>query len=128
MKTRLILLLMVSLLFGTSNLSAQSIAYKLATLEKGGYVSEDDKLVKRFDNLLTQLDKKYKLNEQQIGDMTYKLKELLKEKGIDCSMIKVMEGANKVKIKTYAEYLGYYLTLREKGYNHDDTIESLKLL
>lgn len=128
MKTKLILLLMASLLFGTSNLSAQSIAYKLATLEKGGYVSEDDKLVKRFDNLLTQLDKKYKVNEQQIGDMTYKLKELLKEKGIEGNMIKIMEGANQVKIKTYAEYLGYYLTLREKGYNHDDTIESLKLL
>jgi len=106
----------------------KSIAYKLAVLEKGGYVSEDDQIVKRFDNLLQQLDNKYDVNKQQIGDMTYKLKEVAGNRGINVSMIKAMEGATQVGNLTYAEYLGSYLTLIEKGYTHDNTIESLKLL
>ena len=106
----------------------KSIAYKLAVLEKGGYVSEDDQMVKRFDNLIQQLDNKYDVNKQQIGDMTYKLKEVAGNRGINVSMIKVMEGATQVGNLTYAEYLGSYLTLREKGYTHDNTIKSLKLL
>lgn len=105
-----------------------SIAYKLAVLEKGGYVSEDDNLVKRFDNLLQQLDNKYNVSKQQIADMTYKLKEVAGNRGITVSMIKAMEGATQVGNLTYAEYLGNYLTLREKGYSHDNTIKSLKLL
>ena len=106
----------------------KSIAYKLAVLEKGGYVSENDNLVKRFDNLIQQLDNKYNVNKQQIGDMTYKLKEVAGNRGITVSMIKAMEGATQVGNLTYAEYLGNYLTLREKGYLHDNTIESIKLL
>ena len=106
----------------------KSIAYKLAVLEKGGYVSEDDQIVKRFDNLLQQLDNKYDVNKQQIFDMTYKLKEVAKERGLKVSMIKVMEGATQVNNLTYPEYLGSYLTLIEKGYNHDDAINSIKLL
>ena len=68
------------------------------------------------------------MNKQQIGDMTYKLKEVAGNRGITVSMIKAMEGATQVGNLTYAEYLGNYLTLREKGYLHDNTIESIKLL
>ena len=105
-----------------------SIAYKLAVMEKGGYVSEDDQIVKRFDNLLQQITNKYNVSKQQIGDMTYKLKEVAEDRGINVSMIKTMEGATQIGNLTYTEYLGNYLTLREKGYTHDDAIESLKLL
>jgi len=106
-----------------------SLAYKLATLEKDTYVTENDPIVKRFNNLLEQIDKKYDdVNKQQIGDMTNKLKEVAKERGLKVSMIKVMEGATQVYNLTYSEYLGSYLTLIEKGYNHDDAINSIKLL
>jgi hypothetical protein len=108
--------------------SEQSIAYKLAVLEKDDYVSEDDQIVVIFDDLLQQLDNKYNVTKQEIGDMTYKLKEITGNEGINVSMIKVMEGALQVVNLTYAEYLGNYLTLREQGYTHNNTIESLKLL
>ena len=125
MNKRLNFLLMVGLIFSVTNLPAQSLANKLATLEKGTYVAEDDKLVKRFDNLLDQVDKEYDVNKQQISNMTYKLKELLNEKGVVVSMVKVMEGAVQTKVKEYATYLGYYLTLKEKGYDHNTIIESI---
>lgn len=105
-----------------------TIAYKLATLESGGYVSDSDQIVKRFDNLIQQIEIKYILDKQQIGDMTYKLKEVAANRGITVSMIKVMEGATQVNNITYAEYLGQYLTLIEKGYTHEKTLLTIKLL
>jgi len=112
---------------------AQSIAYKLAVLEKGGYVSEDNLLVKRFDSLLGQLDDKYVENKQQLGDMTYKAKELLEKSGIKESMIKMMEGMNLLfnqvlENQKYAEYISAYITMREQGQTHDDAIKGLQAL
>jgi hypothetical protein len=133
-KLKVILLFSLSiLLFGISNISAQSIAYKLATLEKDGYVSENDLMVKRFDNLLGQLDNKYVENEQQLGDMTYKAKQLLEERGIKESMIKMMEGMNllfnqKLENQKYAEYISSYIVLRTKGQNHDEAVKGLQEL
>ena len=127
MGTKIIALLTFSLFLMSSNLNAQSIAYKLAVLEKGGYVSENDASVKRFENLLSQLDSKYQLGKQKIADMTYKIKEVSNDRGLKVSLIKVMEGASQIDSKNYAEYLGMYLTLLEKGYKHDEILDSIKL-
>lgn len=110
---------------------AQSLAYKLATIQDGGYVSEDDLIVKRFDNLLDQLSDKYVENRQQIGDMTVKAKQILEGKGIAPNMVKMMEGMNLIISdgmgnQKYSEYLSPYIVLREKGQSHDAAIEGLK--
>ena len=128
MKKRVIILSMIYLLLGSSTMMAQSLAYRLATLEKGGYVNEDDILVKRFDNLVNQLDKQLDNKKELIGDMTYKLKDELRKRVVKASMVKIMEGAIKSKTMDYAKYCGYYLTLREKGYDHDTTIDSIILV
>lgn len=102
-------------------------------MEKDGYVSEDNLIVKRFDNLLGQLDNKYVENEQQLGDMTYKAKQLLEERGIKESMIKMMEGMNllfnqKLENQKYAEYISSYIVSRTKGQNHDEAVKGLQEL
>lgn len=110
---------------------AQSLAYKLGTIEKG-YVSKDDLIVKRFDNLLDQLSDKYVEDRQQVSDMTVKAKQILEDKGIDQSMIDIMEGMNLIFSgdiggnQKYAEYVAAYITLREKGQSHDKAIRGLK--
>lgn len=124
----ILILLIVSLTVGFHTNIQESIAYKLAVLEAGTYVEEDSQLVRRFDNLLRLIDNRYSVSQQQIGDMTYKLKEVAEERGLKVSMVKVMEGATQIRRLTYPEYLGNYLTLKERGYAHEDILESLKLL
>ncbi|HEY5590949.1 MAG TPA: hypothetical protein VIK55_08010 [Paludibacter sp.] len=128
MKTKLLFVLMISFLLGASSLSSQSNAYKLAVLEKGGYVSEDDLLVKRFNYLLIQVNNQYEESQQQICDMTYKMKEMALGSGIKLSMEKAMEGAMQVRGKSYTNYCARYITLMQKGYKHDEIISTLKLL
>ena len=119
---------MFSFILGILSLSAQTMAYKLAALEKGGYVSENDVLVKRFNYLLGQVVSQYEENQQQICDMTYKIKEMAAESGLKLSMEKAMEGAIQVRGKSYTTYCARYITLFQKGYKHDEIISSLKLL
>jgi len=133
-KTKVVFLFSILIFLANSfNLHAQSIGYKMAVVEKNGYVSENDLLVKRFDNLLQQLDKKYIDDKQQIADKTVTAKQILEEKGIKESMIKLMEGMSTIydtknKYKKYNEYLSCYLILRIQGRNHDETIKVLQSL
>lgn len=128
MKPKLLFVLMISFILGTLSLSAQSKAYKLAVLEKGNYISESDAIVKRFNYLLIQIDNQYEESQQEICDITYKIKEVALESGLKLSMEKAMEGAIQVNGKSYVTYCASYLTLFQKGYKHDEIILSLKLL
>lgn len=65
-----------------TGLSAQTMGYKLAVIEKKGCVSENDPLVKRFENIITQLDLNYIENKEQIGDKTVTGKNQLERVGI----------------------------------------------
>jgi len=131
-KIMLVILFTMSIfLISNSTLYSQSIAYKLAMVEKNGYVSENDKIVKRFDYLLTRLDNKYVDTKQEIADKTVKAKQLLEERGVKESMIKMMEGMNtlnepKDTYKNYNEYLTIYIILRSNLSSHDETINSMK--
>lgn len=131
-KIMFVILFTISIfLFCSSNLYSQSIAYKLAVLEKNGYASENDQTVKRFDYLLTRLDNKYEDNKQEIADKTVKAKQLLENRGVKESMIKMMEGMNTINdpkdsYKNYNEYLTIYIILRSDLSSHDETIRSMK--
>lgn len=127
----LILLLLAIPLFFTSVVSAQSLGYKLATIEKNGYVSENNMLVKQFNSLLKQLGNKYVDSKQVIADKTVTANQLLEENGIDESMVKIMEGMNKIydlnnSYRKYNEYLTCYVIFRINGYDHDKSLSLLQ--
>src|SRR4030042_6157674 len=90
------LIAMTLLILFSSNLSAQSVGYKLATIENNGYVDEDDLLVKRFNNIVNQLDIKYIENKEQIGNMTVAGRNQLIKIGISQQMINIMEGISRL--------------------------------
>jgi len=125
-----ILLLFAIPLFFTSVVSAQSLGYKLATVEKG-YVTENDMLVKRFNSLLKQLANKYVDTKQEIADKTVTAYQLLGENGIYESMVKIMEGMNKIydlnnSYRKYNEYLTCYVIFRINGYDYDKSLSLLQ--
>jgi len=107
-----------------------SIEYKLATIDKG-YVSEDDITITRFRSLLQQLDAKYADNKQGIADSTVMAQKLLREEGIEESLLNIMEGMNQLFSSEsvnleYTEYATAYVVLREKGQSHRDAIVGLR--
>lgn len=73
-----------------------SVEFKLASLNAGSIVSEDDITVKRFRYLLEQLEAKTTANRDQIADLTFNSQKLLREKyGKDVSLLDLMEKANR---------------------------------
>lgn len=76
--------------------SDESLAYKLASLNKGGYVSHDDITVTRFQYLLNEIEKKTENTQTQIADTTFNVQKLLKDKyGKEVTLLTLMEGANR---------------------------------
>jgi hypothetical protein len=126
LKTRIFFLLFVFTIFD-GVIFSQSLAYKLAVIERNSFVDKDDLLVKRFNNLLNQLENKYMDSQQRISDATVAAKESLEKGGIKESMITLMEGMNTIydpsnKSKKYHEYLGSYLIIRLQGRTHKETL------
>lgn len=110
-----------------------SIAHELATIDAGGYVSEDDIRVVRFRSLLRQLTETYDLTAQQIADQTVKAQEMLRKEGVQDSLVDLMTGMNQLfstrqEGKQYAEALASYVVLREKGTSPDDAFHTIQAL
>ena len=87
------------------------LEYKLAVIEKGGFVEEDDELVKEFKFLLDNLSKKVINNRQEIADIAVYTKQRLEdEHKIKLSLLKVMkdldasipEGIENIKLEEIA--------------------------
>lgn len=110
---------------------SMSLSYGLALIEKNGYVSEDDVIVKRFDYLLKQLDKKYLESETQICDMSTVARQKLKDSGINATFLEIMEGMNRLNDpndyeKLYPEYVTLYIVLRKTIVSHTETIDQMQ--
>ena len=81
-------LVMLSLLSVLPSLHAnESLEYKLATINAGGYVSKEHITVARFRSLLDQLSATFVEDKQQIADMSVTAQNLLKRDGIQESLI-----------------------------------------
>ena len=110
-----------------------SLEYQLATINAGGYVSRNHITVARFRSLLDQLSSTYIENKQQIADMSVKAQQLLKKDGVEESLLKIMEGMNRlfasrIKNQKYAEYAVAYVSLRIKGQSHSEAIRGLQAI
>jgi hypothetical protein len=111
--------------------STESLEYKLAVVDAGGYVRPDDLTVARFRSLLDQLSAKYVENRTQIADMSVTGQKLLREKGVSQSIQSIMEGLNGVLDgplgnQKYAEYIALYVQLRDSGKGHDAAVATLR--
>jgi len=118
----------------TSNSNVnQTIGYKLAVIDKNGYVDENDLIVKRYTSMVKQLDFKYTEDSVQIADMTVSGRNQLIKFGIEQSMIEVMQGINTLfdpysKNKHYSDYVSMYIILRSKGLDNIQSFDKLQLL
>lgn len=134
MKKLLMMFITITLLLPTSPLLAEeSLEYKLAIINAGGYVPKDHITVARFRSLLRQLSDTYIENRQQIADMTVTAQKMLRKEGIQENLLNIMEGMNRlfskpVENQKYAEYVVAYVTLREKGQSHSQAVSGLKAI
>jgi hypothetical protein len=113
--------------------AGESLEYQLATINAGGYVPQDHITVARFRSLLSQLSFTFVENRQQIADMSVTAQQLLRQDGIDESLLNIMEGMNKlfprnVGNQRYVRYASAYVTLRAKGYSHSQAVGGLRAI
>ena len=135
MFSRLLPYLLISLLLSglTPAHASDSLEYKLATINAGGYVSKDHITVARFRSLLNQLSATFVEDNQQIADMSVTAQNLLKKEGIQESLINIMEGMNqlfsrRIENQKYAEYSAAYVTLRSQGQSHTEAVGGLQAI
>jgi len=119
--------------FVTTTYASDSLEFQLATINQKGYVSKDHISVARFRRLLEQLSSTYVEDRQQIADMSVKAQQILRDNGIEESLLTIMEGLNqilsmKLENQKYAEYVAFYVTLRDKGQSHSEAISGLKAI
>ena len=94
--------------------NSNELAYQLATINKGGYVSKSDVSITRFNYLLNTLDKKTIESKQEIADMTVTCQKILREKyGVEMSLLDIMERLNEtipsgIKVQ-YAEIASFFI-------------------
>lgn len=92
------------------------LAYQLATINNGGYISKSDITITRFKYLLRTLDKKTFESKQNIADMTVKCQQILrKDYGVEMGLLEIMENLNDsipsgTKVK-YAEIITLFILL-----------------
>lgn len=116
----------------THTIKQESLEYRLAVINTGGNIRENDATISRFRSLLTQLSQNYIEDTQQIANMSVIIRDRLSAKGIDESLLNIMEGLNQLlwpqdsKKKRYSEYAFAYAGLRNKGLPHQDAIEILQ--
>lgn len=109
-----------------------TLAQRLAILDGGQFVGDDDVKSARYRSLLTQLDGKYIENQQQIANMTLTAHKLLRDKGIEESPLTIMEGVNRLYFnlshtnEQYANIAGMYSMLRDKGMKHDEALDGMQ--
>jgi len=109
----------------------ESIEYELATIDAGGYVPHDDIRVARLKSLLQQLSQTYSGTPQQIGDQTVKAQEMLKDRGVQESLVDIMTGMNQIFTtanhkQDYAGALAMYVELRDKGESNSEAFKDLQ--
>jgi hypothetical protein len=109
----------------------ESIEYELSTIDAGGYVPRDDITVARFKSLLHQLSQTYSVTPQQIADQTVKAKEMLKDHGVQESLLNIMTGMNQIFTtanhnQDYAGALAMYIELRDKGESNSEAFKDLQ--
>ena len=110
--------------------SEYSWEYKLASIDAGGFIEENDIMVARFRSLLHQLSNKDDSNLQYISDASVRAINLLKGKGVEESLLNLMEGISSIRDrdlegKDYDGYCAAYIHLRARGLSHPRAVAGI---
>jgi hypothetical protein len=96
-----------------------SLEYKLAVINAGGIVSQDDPSIGQFRSLLGSIASKCPSSPEDIADVAVAAQKIMKEKGLADSLLEVMEAldrsippGNGIDIK---EVASAYVVLRTGG-------------
>lgn len=106
-------------------------AETLSMLETMDFSRPEPLLANRFESLLQQLDTKYNESAEEIAKLTLEARGLLRDKGINESMLAIMEGLNLI-ITTpkagipYSMTATFYVMNRDQGYTHDASLRMIK--
>ena len=124
-------LLALAIAFLPISATAQSWPEKLATIDGDGWVEEQD--VKRFETLLPAIQRKYpEEGDQRVADVTVRGWELLEKRGVNMSLLKLMEGMNRAAptIGTNVKYqkaVGMYVVFRSvESYSHFEAVVAVR--
>jgi len=118
----------------TNTINAEPLEYQLAVINKKDSVQKNDAIIDRFRSLLEQLSQKYIEDPQKITNMSVIVRDQMKAKGIDESLVNIMEGMNQLlwplefEKRRYAEYAYAYVSLRNKGFTHRESIDRLQYI
>lgn len=133
---QIIFLTLLSLFIGCmgeegTRVEPKTIEHQMAIVDKGSFVPENDPSVMEYRKLLDGITLKVNENEQQIGDMVAKTRDLLNEKGFQSSLMEIMTGMNEVlyassKQRSLKSILGAYCTFRAEGITHKESVAMLK--
>ncbi len=101
--------------------------YRLAYVERGGFVAADDPAVATFRHLLDQLSSKYEEDSRGIADMTVAAQKGLRQEGVEERILNITEGLNEVIVgphglQSYTHVAAAYVRGRSSGLDHRATI------
>lgn len=116
--------------------TADSVAYKVATLDAGRRITRDDSAIARADALLAEVAGKYSVSAERAGDMVAKGRDDLLARGVKASLMDMLDGAlivypawPKDKPKTaddLAQYIAMYAVIRLDGkLSHHEAVSSI---
>ncbi|KAB2318098.1 hypothetical protein F8A86_14415 [Betaproteobacteria bacterium SCN1] len=75
----------------------QTVGYKVAAIDEGGYIAPDDIKVVRVEYLLRDISKKTGRNEEVIADQTAKTMQLLRERyGVEVRIATLLEEVKQI--------------------------------
>lgn len=78
----------------TTSIENATVEYKLATLNAGSPIKEDDITVYQFKKLLDELEKKTINTRIDIADIAVAAQKLLKEHGISRTLLQILDDFN----------------------------------
>ena len=73
-----------------------SLHYKLAVIDRGGYVDPADPIVLRYQIALNDAVKVSGETATEVADMTVKAQELIRKKGQDGTLLQLMTGVAEI--------------------------------
>lgn len=103
---------------GSTETTTPSIAYKAAVID--GHAAPDEATVARYEAAFDRLKRRCPEPEERLGDMAVRSRDLLREGGVDESLLSILEHVHQAipagaDLSSCADVFGSYVFLRRGG-------------